>query len=200
MTGQENSSGLWSAVATLTAGVLLCCVAQAQVCEKFRDLPPEQQTQILASADRSDPDCTVFIIRNLGIKQYEPATGILAKYLDFKWRDAPVRQMEQLWEIDKFPAFDALYSIGEKSAPAVIEYLGSRDLSGTELSRNVWLVVGVLERREHDLPKGVRALARASRAAKDPIIAGRLWRATMEAVALCSAPACQAVLIERPNQ
>jgi hypothetical protein len=117
-------------LSTALALSALCGLASAQTCERFQALSLDEQTQALASNDRSDPECTAYLVKNLGEARYEPAIRALAKYLDFEWQEPnpPVRQMAVPWDIDKVPAFQAMYSIGEKSAPAILDYLGSRDL------------------------------------------------------------------------
>jgi len=184
-----------SAAATL-ALLVWAESAQAQNCERFQTLSLEAQSLVLASNDRSDPECTAFLLKNLGDARYEPAARTVVKYLDFEWQKPQLRddQSHLMWYGDFFPAFQALYSIGEKSSPVIIEYLGSRDFPPLERQRAVMLVVGMGQPRMADLVSRVQAFVVASRAAGDPVIAGRLWRAANEAAAMCGQPACQAAL------
>jgi hypothetical protein len=176
--------------------------ASAQVCERFQTLPLDQRSLALASGDRSDAQCSAFLLKNLGKAHYAPRTRAMLKYLDFEWQqpNAPPKQMLQPWDVDKLPAFQALYAIGEKSASALIEFLGSRDLLQLERNRAVLLLLGVLAPRGADLPKAIKALVRASRDATDPVVAGRLRQAVTTAAAVCVLPACQAALLESPSQ
>src|SRR5271166_6645674 len=123
--------------AALIAWTLTATTAGAQSCERFQALSLAAQTQVLASDDRGDPECTAFLLKNLGEARYEPAARTIAENLDIEWQKPQLRndQSRQMWYGDTLPAFQALYSIGEKSAPAIIDYLGSRDFPALERRR-----------------------------------------------------------------
>jgi len=190
----------------LFAWVNIAVIAQAQSCGRFTTLSLERQTQVIASHDRSDPECTAYVLKNLGEARHEPAIREILKYMDLEWRGPQLRDDQShlppawAWDGDRFPAFQALYSIGEKSAPAIIDLLGSRDIPALERRRIVVLILGMIQPRVVDDCKGVQALARASRAATDPVVAGRLWRAATEAAAMCGRAACQTALNDPPTK
>jgi hypothetical protein len=176
----------------------------AQVCERNQTLTVEQQAQALASNDRSDPECTAFLIVRLGESHYEQASQTVVNYLDFEWHNHWVAEEDQgtrlPWAGNRFPAIEALYSIGDKAVPAMIEYLASADRP--VVGRKNALLLFLLLDRHGDFLRGVRILAQASRApGKDPIAAGRLWQAANAVAAMCPEDqGCQAALIAGPPE
>jgi hypothetical protein len=68
----------------LLASGAIVTTAGAQACERFETLSLDEQTHILAGNNRSDAECTAFILKNLRDAHYEPATRAIAKYLNFR--------------------------------------------------------------------------------------------------------------------
>jgi len=184
----------------LLASCAVGAAANAETCERFAALTLNDQAQVLASNDRSEPECAAFLLRRLGDAGYDQASRVIANYLDFRWPDREPRGdggSHMPWEGEVFPGFDALYAIGEKSEPAMLEYLAGASCPALGRKHAVWPFL--LFQRNGEDAKAVRLLVRASRARTDPVEAGRLWKAATEAVEMCPTDvqqACQAVLID----
>jgi hypothetical protein len=182
----------WGAVGAL---------AGAESCERFAALSLEDQAQVLASNDRSDPECTAFLLRRLGSAHYDQASRTIANYLDFHWPEREPRDdggSHMPWDGEVYPALDALYAIGANAIPALVEYLASADRPA--VARKYAAVLVLDKTSNGDATKGVRVLVHASRGRKDPVEAGRLWKVAAEAVEMCpidARRACLAVLLER---
>jgi len=178
--------------------------ANAQ-CERFQPLPLDQQTRVLAGNDRSDRECTAFLIVHLGEEHYGEAGGVIVNYLDFEWRDHWADEEDKgnrlPWVGSKFPAFQALYSLEDKAVPALIDYLAGK--GRPQLGRKHAVLLFLMLDRHGDFRRGLRTLVQATRAAsQDPVVSGRLWQAANDAVGMCvdeMKQACRAVLIERPG-
>jgi len=80
----------------LFAWVNIAVIAQAQSCGRFTTLSLEQQTQVIASNDRSDPECIAYVLKNLGEAKHEPAIREILKYMDFEWREPQLRDDQSL--------------------------------------------------------------------------------------------------------
>jgi hypothetical protein len=196
---QRTPLGTLAGTLVIVMSALTGTACADETCERLAALSVEQKGQVLASDDRNNPECTAALLRSLGKAEYVEASRTIANYLDFHWPEREPRYdggSHLPWEGEVYPALDALYAIGERSEPALLDYLADDGCQALGCRHAALLFL--LFQRSGDFPKAVAILARAARARRDAVQASRLWRAATEAAAMCTPDmqgSCRAALI-----
>jgi hypothetical protein len=181
----------------------VCGVARtvaAQACDRFAGLSAPEQTEILNSGSRSDPECTAFLLKRVGDAHYQPASRAIVKYLDFEWpRDEhrAVAIARRPWLGDYFPAVYALFELEEGAVPAITELLASEKSSNLARRNGIDTLLMIYSRNQ---AQAVRTLLLASREASDATSGAALAAAAVATAGRCAPitrAACQDTLFDR---
>jgi hypothetical protein len=182
---------------------LLCLLGLARAqssndkCSQLEGAAGKQIVEYL-QRDRAglEPSCILYAIDRLGRQAYAPAAETLVRYLDVPpWpsngsgipREVTAKTMF-------YPAVVALSDIGKPAAPALLDAIGGPGLSEVGRKNAVQTLQFIYK---GDSPAEIADLVRASRAARDPMVAGRLSDVARETAAKCdvrSWGACQQAL------
>jgi hypothetical protein len=134
------------------------------------------------------PACIAYAANQIGLRGYGAASKTLSKYLDYRMPDDPA--MAHLPPISlasapRYPAAEALFQLGKKAIPELIQVIASAETS--QVARRNAIRTAFAIHRE-DVAESVRVLVRASKSFPDPQSRDRLYDAAREAAALCYGP------------
>ena len=185
---------------TLSSMALLCLLGSAyaglaeETCSKLEGAAGQKLMEYL-QRDRAglEPRCILYALDRLGDRPFAPAAKTLVGYLDTPpWRTDIGGVLHDVTGRTMFyPAVVALSGIGEPAVPALIDAIGGSDLSETARKNAVQALQFI---HGGEISQAIGVLVRASRAAKDPVVSGRLLDTAREAAARCPNPlkdACQ---------
>lgn len=130
----------------------------------------------------ADPDCVTKIIYHLGETKDVSSVTVLIGLLDFRRPDTEMEKQHIRTMEGKYPAVEALFSIGKPAVPAIVSTLAGGKTS--DISReNALLTLVEIYREDPSLV--IPLLKKAAEGAKTSVEAARLQSSARDVIKYC---------------
>jgi hypothetical protein len=133
-------------------------------------------------------DCIQFAISELERSAYAPGAAVLTSYLDFRVASANfIRGEHQVvinhlpW-LDEYPAAHALFAIGRAATDSLVGAIASDNASDITRTNAGEVLLAI---NSENMAEAVATLTRASKAAPNAVVAGRLRDAATRLAQKC---------------